>query len=188
MSGPSRCVVRLGRPDDLPVLAGIERAADERFLDAGHPELASGDAIPDHVASQAVTQGRITVAEVDGVVAGWLFATRVGDELCLGQVSVSTQFGRRGIGTALLDDLIKRARSAGEPSIVLNTQSDVPWNMPWYAHHGFVVVPAGAWTAGMHEVTDYQTEDGLDWNSRVHMRLQLTIETEADPMPVAGDR
>jgi GNAT superfamily N-acetyltransferase len=166
-------VVRPARIDEVPLLGPIERDADSRFATTGHLELVSGDGIPAHVAMAAVDDGRLTVAEADGAVIGWLFATRVGGELSLGQVSVLPEHGQRGIGTALLLDLIDRARSMGEGSIVLNTQADVPWNMPWYARYGFVVVPFEDWSPGMHEVTDYQRADGLDWATRVHMRLRL---------------
>jgi hypothetical protein len=49
----------------------------------------------------------------------------------------------------------------------------VAWNRPWYERHGFTVVAPSDWTAALQKVTDYQTEDGLDWTTRVHMRLLL---------------
>jgi GNAT superfamily N-acetyltransferase len=110
---------------------------------------------------------------VDGAVVGWTLVLRLGDELCLAQISVDPRYQRQGIGTALLNDVIERARAAGEPSIVLNTQADVAWNRPWYERHEFVVVEPDDWAPALREVTEYQTEDGLDWTSRVHMRRVL---------------
>ncbi|MDI3290169.1 GNAT family N-acetyltransferase [Polyangium sp. 15x6] len=169
----SSFVLRPARVEDIPVLGSIERAADERFRATGHTSFLDGETIPLDVAQRAVEAGRITVAEVDGEVVGWLLVTRLGAELCLGQVSVLPSHGRLGIGTALLRDSITRARAAGERTLVLNTQSDVAWNMPWYARHGFVVVPPEEWSPEMRAVTEAQREHGIDWNLRIHMRLTL---------------
>ncbi|MBP6835036.1 MAG: GNAT family N-acetyltransferase [Deltaproteobacteria bacterium] len=158
---------------DAVHLTRIERDADARFAAAGHPELADGSGIPDDVARAAIAQGRITVAEVDGAVVGWVYMGRVEAELCLGQISVEPSHGRRGVGTALLRHVIDEARRRGEDSMVLNTQSDVPWNRPWYERHGFVVVPPSACSEALRAIERDQVEHGLDWSSRVHMRLTL---------------
>ena len=99
--------------------------------------------------------------------------SRSGDELCIGQISVRRSAGGKGVGTKLLSTVVDSVRSAGHQSIVLNTQADVPWNRPWYERRGFVVVPPEEWTADMHTIADEQCADGLDWNTRVHMRLQF---------------
>jgi ribosomal protein S18 acetylase RimI-like enzyme len=139
----------------------------------GHPELADGGGIPDDVARRAIAQGRITVAEIDGALAGWSYVGRVAGELCLGQICVAPAHGRRGVGSALLRRVIDDARRAGEGSVVLNTQSDVDFNRPWYERHGFAVVPPDQWSEGLRAVTEAQTRDGLDWSTRVHLRLAL---------------
>lgn len=171
MSAPS--VIRAARHEDVALIGPIQRAADRRFAEVGHPEMLDDEVIPEEAARRAVEEGRLTVAEVDGVVVGWLLVGRLGGELCVGQVSVAPEHGRRGVGAALLRDVIARARDRGELSIVLNTQADVPWNMPWYARHGFAVVARPDWTAAMAALADEQAAHGLDWTTRVHMRLAL---------------
>ncbi len=165
--------LRPARDEDIPELVRIERDADARFAAAGHPELADGEGIPDDAARRAIALGRITVAEVDGVVAGWAYVGRVDGEVCLGQISVAVAYGRGGVGDALLRAVIERARADGEASIVLNTQTDVPWNAPWYGRHGFVVVPREECSDGLLAIEREQTAHGLDWSTRVHMRLTL---------------
>ena len=166
-------LLRPAREADVPVLAPIEHDADERYVAAGHPELAGGPGIPDEVARAAVAQGRITVAEVDGAVVGWAYVGRVAAEPCLGQISVARAHGRVGVGTALLRRVIDEARRAGEASMVLNTQSDIAWNRPWYERHGFVVVPPEAWSEALRAIARDQMQQGVDWSARVHMRLAL---------------
>jgi predicted N-acetyltransferase YhbS len=165
--------VRPARPDDLPGLADIERDADRRFTAVGHAELADGDTVPAAVTAAAHSRGDLLVAEDEGVVVGWLLLVRLGDDLCIGQVSVSPTHGRRGIGTALLRAAIAEAVARGESGLVLNTQGDVAWNRPWYERHGFTVVSAAEWTVAMVEMRERQISAGLDWATRVHMRLPL---------------
>jgi predicted N-acetyltransferase YhbS len=165
--------VRPARSDDLPGLAEIERDADRRFAEVGHAELADGETVPATVTAAAHARGDLLVAEDGGVVVGWLLLVRLGDDLCIGQVSVSPTHGRGGIGTALLRAAIAAAMARGEPALVLNTQGDVAWNRPWYERHGFTVVPAGQWTVAMAEMRERQIVAGLDWTTRVHMRLPL---------------
>lgn len=165
--------LRPARDEDIPALLRVERDADARFLDAGHPELADGEGIPEDVARRSIAQGRITVAEVDGAIAGWTYVGRVDGEACLGQISVATGHGRGGVGDALLDAVIARARRDGDASLVLNTQTDVPWNAPWFSRRGFVTVPRDAWSEGLRSIERAQTEAGLDWTTRAHMRLTL---------------
>jgi ribosomal protein S18 acetylase RimI-like enzyme len=172
MSAPP-CTIRLAREEDIPALAPIEREADTRFLAAGHPELADGEGIPDEVARRSIAQGRITVATVDDAVVGWVYVGRVDGEACLGQISVATAHGRRGVGDALLRAVIERARAEGEGSIVLNTQRDVPWNEAWFARRGFAAVAPEHCGEGLRAIEREQTRDGLDWSTRVHMRLAL---------------
>ncbi len=165
--------LRLARLDDIAALARIQRDADTRFLAVGHPELADGDAIPDDVARRAIAEGRIVVAEVEGAVAGWVYMGRVDGEPCLGQLSVAVAQGRRGVGSALVRAVIEQARAADEASVVLNTQGDVAWNRAWFERFGFAVVARDAASDALRSIERAQTSGGLDWTTRVHMRLTL---------------
>jgi 4-diphosphocytidyl-2-C-methyl-D-erythritol kinase len=165
--------IRLAHPDDVEVLTEIERDADLRYADSVHPEMASGETIPRAVLEQAVARRWIIVAAADDRVVGWVLLTRSGDEFCIGQISVWRDAGGRGVGNRLMETVIGSARQMGYRSIVLNTQGDVPWNRPWYEKHGFAVVDPADWTDDMHEITREQIAAGLDWNTRVHMRLVL---------------
>jgi len=171
-------VIRSALLDDIADIQRIGVEADERFALAGHPELADGSTIPTRVAEQAISQGRITIAEADGYVVGWVYVGRIDGELCIGQISVTPLFGRRGIGSALLRTIIEQANSRNEASIVLNTQSDVPWNRPWFERHGFTIISRGQWTSALETVAAEQSAGGLDWSNRVHMRLVLNNLTK----------
>jgi predicted N-acetyltransferase YhbS/uncharacterized damage-inducible protein DinB len=165
--------LRRGELRDLPLLLPIEDAGGPMFIAAGHPEMDDAPGISDDEAFAALTAGLVTVAELDGTVVGWVDTTRLGEELYVHQISVHPDAGRRGIGSALMRHVIDQARVAREPSIVLDTQADVAWNAPWYARFGFVPVTEHRWTDAMRAKTAMQIRMGLDWSTRVHMRLRL---------------
>jgi predicted N-acetyltransferase YhbS len=165
--------IRLARAEDLDALTEIEADADLRYADSVHPEMASGATFPRDVLARGIERNWIIVASEDERVVGWVLLTRSGDEFCVAQISVRRDVGGRGVGDALMKTVIASARGMGYGSIVLNTQTDVPWNRPWYEKHGFVVVDESDWTDDMHVIRREQTESGLDWATRVHMRLLL---------------
>ncbi|MEZ4390607.1 MAG: GNAT family N-acetyltransferase [Polyangiales bacterium] len=165
--------IRPGRASDADALRAIEVEADARYAEYGRPLTTADDAIPVEVIRRAVLESRLWVAEVDGAAVGFAYVGRVGAELCLGQISVAIAHGRKGIGAALVARVVQEARRAGEPSLQLNTELDVPWNAPWYASLGFVVVPEDRWTPEMRAVSERQAAGGLSWARRVHMRLRL---------------
>jgi GNAT superfamily N-acetyltransferase len=168
-----RIEVRLAEPDDIAAFGPIDASTEQQFVDAGHPEFLGGGTIADDEARRAIDEGRLLVATTGGRVVGWAYTTRCGPELCVGQISVHADQQRRGIGKQLMQRIIADAEAAGEASLVLNTQTDVAWNRPWYESIGFRVVSPEDWTDGMRALVAEQSADGLDWTTRVHMRRDL---------------
>jgi GNAT superfamily N-acetyltransferase len=165
--------IRAATIHDVPRCREIDVATEAQFAAAGHPEFVGGSTIPHEAAARAIAEQRMLVAEVHGVVVAWVFLTRSDDELCIGQIAVDPTRQQHGIGTLLLEHVIQVARHNGDPTILLNTQADIVWNRPWYERFGFVVIPRDRWTAAMHAVVEEHTAEGLDWETRVHMRLVL---------------
>ncbi len=150
---------------DVPLLGPIEEAADRLFVEAGLGEFSGS--ISNEAAALGVAEGRITVAEVDGTVVGWVHVATIAGELSIDQISVDPNHQGRGIGWALMRHVMTRAE---EGSIILDTQSDVSWNQPWYEKLGFAVVPEADWSEDMAKIAARQTAAGLDWQTRVFMR------------------
>ncbi len=166
--------IRPALPSDFNVCVAIDAATEAQFVEAGHPEFADGGTIACAEFSAAANNGRLAVAADQGVVVGWVYLATEGDELAIGQMSVDPGFQGRGIGASLLRWAIEQALVAGEQTLVLNTQSDVVWNKPWYERFGFETVEPAEWTVAMQHTTSEQTAAGLDWSTRVHMRRRLT--------------
>ena len=58
----------------------------------------------------------------------------------LEQIAVLPAHGRRGIGSTLLDAAHAEVAARGGAEVTLSTFADVPWNAPFYAAHGYVVL------------------------------------------------
>jgi ribosomal protein S18 acetylase RimI-like enzyme len=74
----------------------------------------------------------------------------------LEQIAVHPDYGRRGIGAALLD-----AARAGRDGITLITFREVPWNGPWYARHGFTELPEAEWGPALRAHWRAEIDAGL---------------------------
>jgi ribosomal protein S18 acetylase RimI-like enzyme len=166
--------------DDIPLLKPIDLSANTVFAEWGHPEFAADEeSIPDDVACNAVSEGRLLVCELvtpegNNEVVGWVVMfDRPNGESTIGQISIHANHMGNGYGKPLLLAAIDRCRRLERSAVVLNTQTDVPWNRAWYERFGFVVVPRSEWDLDMHDTAHEQTEAGLDWSTRVHMRLVL---------------
>ena len=55
-------------------------------------------------------------------------------------ICVSPQCGRQGTGTRLLHKCLEQVRENGYRELWLTTFANVPFNAPWYARQGFVLV------------------------------------------------
>jgi L-amino acid N-acyltransferase len=87
----------------------------------------------------------ITVAELDGAVVGWgalsWFREREGYRFTVeNTVYVRHDAHRRGIGGALLDDLIVRARALGHKTIIAGISAEQAASVALHAKAGFVEV------------------------------------------------
>jgi len=87
----------------------------------------------------------VTVAMLDGEVVGFgslgPYRPREGYRFTVeNTVYVHPERQRRGIGRALLADLIERARALGHRSIIAGVSSDQPASLALHRAHGFVEV------------------------------------------------
>ncbi|WP_169711715.1 GNAT family N-acetyltransferase [Henriciella litoralis] len=163
--------IRDGRSSDAPSVIAVDIAASDLFRPTG---LLSKDALGDHVSADAINaaidRGLMKVAVVEsGDVAGFLMASIQDGDLYIDQISVSPDFGRRGIGTALMKTAEDMATNLGINSILLSTFRDLAWNGPFYASLGYGVIPKHAYSSFMKEVEAAQAPF-MDVSLRIFMR------------------
>jgi ribosomal protein S18 acetylase RimI-like enzyme len=156
-------VIREARSGEHDALVALDRASMRTFRDAGidlplEDERFEGDVL--------------LVAEVDGAVVGLALVTRHDPWWHLDEICVHPDHGRQGIGTALVSELVARARDERVAGITLTTFRDVAFNGPWYARLGFVEVDERShpWLAAAR--SDERSR-GIDVAPRCAMALLL---------------
>ncbi|MFA1548145.1 GNAT family N-acetyltransferase [Actinomadura chokoriensis] len=147
--------VRVARAGDLAGLAAIENSCEEMFKEIGIV-FPPGPT----VVEQVIGKGAEIVVAGDPAV-GFAAAREVDGATHLEQISVRGDLVGRGIGGALLAEVVARAAAAGSPGVSLLTFRDVPWNGPWYARHGFAELPEERWGSGIRSYWDAEIEAGL---------------------------
>ena len=129
--------IRLAQPDELATAVAIDDDASALYAAAGI-DLSFDDDHPYAVAERARWQRCLDAGSVhfalDGETpVGFAAVESLGGRPHLEQLSVRPAFGRRGIGSALLQTAIVFAAAP----LTLTTYRHLPWNAPWYARMGF---------------------------------------------------
>lgn len=103
----------------------------------------------------------LLVAHVDGAIVGCIWCRAQPDgSLYVGRLAVDPAFAGRGIGSALLDAAIGRARDLGAHAVDLDVRVELAENIAMFERRGFIVVSA-------------DSHPGFDRPTSFHMRLAL---------------
>jgi GNAT superfamily N-acetyltransferase len=164
-------IIRRPQRQELETLRSIERDAARAFAAIGMPEIALDE--PLSVAELEVFQGAgrawVTVDAEDRPLA-YLLSDVVDDCAHVEQVSVSPAHARRGLGAALIDHLQAQAVADDRPSVTLTAFRDVPWNAPYYARLGFIVIGPSDQGPGLRALIERETNSIPSDAPRVAMR------------------
>jgi GNAT superfamily N-acetyltransferase len=170
--------IREARDEDLALLPAIELAAASLFMDRiGELGISFGvlegvKSVEDH--RDALGSGCVLVAvDTNDAPVGFALVIKLDGALHLDELDVHPKHGRRGIGTALLEELFRWGRSRGFTAVTLSTFRDIPWNAPFYAGKGFVVVAPSRYSPGLAQLVADERERGLPTDLRVVMRKSL---------------
>ena len=170
--------VRLAEPRDLPLLAGIEAAADQLFaplMDISHWERSSAGG------RRASAGGFLLVIGEPAV--GFAHVLEVDGHFHLEQIAVHPSHGRRGLGTELIYGVVDLVASRGGDQVSLMTFADVPWNAPFYKRMGFEIAdPAPAHLAG---VLERERAAGLELGGR-RVAMVRHIHPGVEPRPAVS--
>lgn len=166
--------VRAALPHDLPLLPAIERSAASLFADIpGLAHLAEGAVIGIDEHAEYLAENRLWVAESGESVAGFLAATELDSCFHIRELSVRRDAQGQGLGRALLGYAIDAARQRGYRNATLTTFSNVPWNAPFYARFGFVLLEPETAGDALREILTEEVAHGMPLGSRCAMRLSL---------------
>lgn len=132
---PDCWAVRPIESADVTRLPVVEEAADRLLVDQIGPEAFSG-----------VTPGETRVAAPGFVLVvgrpcvGFAQVLETGEGAHLQQLAVDPDYGRRGLGAALVQGCVDEAARRGHGTLTLTTFRDLAFNAPWYGRIGFEVV------------------------------------------------
>ncbi|WP_043262832.1 GNAT family N-acetyltransferase [Streptomyces sp. CT34] len=161
--------VRPFRPSDLDTLVRVSVAADTMFA------AYDLDLPPDDPAATVLQAEHVFVIGEPAV--GFATTETVDGNLHLAQLSVRPEHGRRGLGSLLLDAVVRHGQDQGAPAITLTTFRDIPFNAPWYRARGFIDLDAAEWGPDLHHVWQEEDEAGVGVAPRIAMRRTLTAPT-----------
>lgn len=163
--------VRLATAADLPELPAVERSAARRFAGTHMAFAVDGPTSAPERLAAARARGHLWVAVADSRVGGFLMATPQGTDLFIEEISVALEQQGRGLGTQLLQAAADAAQGSGFAGLTLTTDRSLPWNAPYYARRGFVLLeqPDGLLRARL----ETEASHGLDPHQRCAMRLEL---------------
>jgi ribosomal-protein-alanine N-acetyltransferase len=139
-------IVMLERESREPLSFGVDGFLVRTMLQHDLPEVAVVDSAAFdilwqnslHTLERAYPQAVIaTVAEVDGRVIGYQISTRSPVGAHLARLAVSPDKQGRGIGHALLADLVQKADRHGMYHLTVNTQDDNLTSLALYLKSGF---------------------------------------------------
>ncbi len=164
-------MIRNARPDDIPALRDIERAAGQLFADVGMSLVANDEPFSEETFRGYQDCGRAWVAADDfDHPIGYLVADILDGNAHIEQVSVLPANMRTGVGRALIEHLAAWALGHGMRSVTLTTFADVPWNAPYYRRLGFVELPEEEIGPELRDRRRHETGLGLDRWPRICMR------------------
>jgi predicted N-acetyltransferase YhbS len=101
----------------------------------------------------------------------------MGDGLHLAGLAVHPDFGRRGIGAALVQRVLQIARDRALAGVILTTFDDLPWNGPFYRRLGFRVLAERDLSPFL--AATLQRERAAGMQERVAMLAEIGLQRQA---------
>ncbi len=162
--------LRRARSEELPLLLEVERRAGVRFAATSGLGEVPADLTPIAELEEAHREHRVWVAVIDDVeVVGFAYAAVIDGCCHLEEVDVLPEYGRRGIGSALVRQVLDYATRKGLDGVTLTTYREVAWNAPFYRRLGFEVLDRKTLTPGLAKAVADEARRGLSPEHRVVM-------------------
>lgn len=164
--------IRLARPDDLPTLPLIEKAAAALFRDTPYAFIAEDDDLISAEVNLASEYVWVMVDRDDQPV-GFAIVHIHETTIHLHELDVHPQHARQGLGRQLIETVATWARERGASALTLTTFHDIPWNGPYYSRLGFRELDTSELTPTLRLIIQKEAEVGLPIEQRIGMQLDL---------------
>ncbi len=153
---------------DFAALAAVERAAAERYRDAGYDPADWAATRPDEFLEYQAN-GLLWVAAVHARALGFVMCDIYGDSMHIEEIDVLPEFQGQGIGKALLVAAISRAGTRGMKRVTLRTFHTTPWSVGLYRKLGFDTVAPLDLPPYIDAIIEGERDDGFPMNDRITM-------------------
>lgn len=187
MKGLQGYTIRLANEAEVAYLPDIERAAAMRFLPYLDQLDITADLLegltPPRFLRWAQQEKRLWVAVSELVgqsnpdalakPVGFIVAKYLPGSCFIVELDVHPEFGRLGIGSALIEACCKGAIARNRSQVTLTTFRYIPWNIPFYQRLGFRVLPAAQWSSAIQAIVEHETRYGFAPEHRVVMGRRL---------------
>jgi len=162
------------RKEHLAVIPLIELDAARLFPEADLPQSVRHRVTAVAGLQEALEYGRLWVAVADNKSAvGFAMAEIVAGQAYLNELGVLQAYGRQGIGSRLVANVIDWAGQAGFRHLSLITFRHLPWNALFYEKLGFSVLDAAEHGAEIAGRIEDEGRAGINIADRVAMRMDL---------------
>jgi GNAT superfamily N-acetyltransferase len=167
--------IRRARNDDLPLLGPVERSAAELFRTVNLDFLADGPTVDESLLSAMMSSNHLWIAvnETDQPI-GFAGGEGLDGNFHIAEVSVGQDAQGKGVGKALMEELIRQAKEEGYMAITLTTYRDLPWNGPWYRKLGFLEVQVDEMGDEYAKIWNSEAQHGHEMGLRCVMRKILS--------------
>lgn len=154
--------------NDLPFLKEIELCSASLFPPGFLPT--PDETISESVLLKAIMSGRLFICKNAGSrPVGFALWKSYGKFALLAEIDVLPEYGRQGIGTALVGRIAADAAKAGFQVLFLTTFGNLPWNAPFYKKLGFTIPDETDLPEEIRLILAEERERGME--NRVAMRL-----------------
>lgn len=167
--------IRHARPDELGLLAGIEKDAGMLFNEVGLKEISDHPPADIAYVRSFLRGGAVLIAaDENDKPAGFALTGFIDRAGHLFELSVHRAHARQGLGAKLVNASCGFAFAQGARRMTLSTFRDVPWNAPFYAKLGFRILPQNDWTPGLFILRMREEDSGLPMDRRCFMEKELS--------------
>jgi len=166
--------IEIADTSDAQFLPDIERSSGEAFRHLPSLTWIADDDVQSlerHL--ELIELGQAWVARSDQGIVGFLSAERFVNSLHIWQMAVHSDFQKKGIGRALIDEAKQAAASAGLTNLTLTTFRHVAWNEPFYASCGFRTLKPNDLCERLKATLDAEERAGLPLDQRCAMSCSI---------------
>lgn len=166
--------IREARNEDIPLLGPVERSAAQLFRTVNLDYLATGPTVPQTLLSAMARSNHLWVAvnETDQPI-GFAAGEVLDGNFHIVEISVAQDSQGKGVGKALLAELMRQVKQEGFTAVTLTTYRSLPWNGPWYNRMGFSEVKVNEMGKEYAKIWDLETQHGHDMDLRCIMKKRL---------------